>query len=77
LYWEVFDPRKDEKAIRASLADDIADIYRDLERGSNCLKENPAEAIFHWRFGFYSHWGSHAVNALRITHWLLERHFMG
>jgi hypothetical protein len=76
LYWEIFDPRKHGKPIRASLADDIADIYRDLKRGSNCLKDDPAEAIFHWRFGFYTHWGMHAVDALRITQRLLEKHFI-
>lgn len=33
LYWMVFDPRTDNEAIHGSLADDIADIYRDLKDG--------------------------------------------
>ena len=33
LYWMVFDPRTDSEAIHGSLADDIADIYRDLKNG--------------------------------------------
>ena len=61
LYWMVFDPRTDNEAIHGSLADDIADIYRDLKDGI-VLKggnEVPAsEIIFEWRFGFTSHWGS-------------------
>lgn len=75
LYLMVFDPRTDNEAIHGSLADDIADIYRDLKDGI-VLKEAkgvPAsEIIFEWRFGFTSHWGQHAVNALRTIHFLLQ-----
>ncbi|MFZ0980566.1 MAG: DUF5063 domain-containing protein [Candidatus Acidiferrales bacterium] len=38
LYWTVFDSVKDNQAINGSLADDIADIYRDLKSGL-ALKE--------------------------------------
>jgi hypothetical protein len=75
LYWKVFNPTKDNEAIHGSLADDIADIYRDLKNGIN-LKESdkvlPQDIIFEWRFGFYSHWGMHAIDALRTLHFLLE-----
>jgi hypothetical protein len=75
LYWQVFDPTKVSEAIRGSLADDIADIYRDLKDGIN-LQENdkvlPRDIIFEWRIGFYSHWGRHAINALGTIHCLLE-----
>jgi hypothetical protein len=75
LYWQVFDPRTDNEAIRGSLADDIADIYRDLIDGIR-LKETdqvpPYEIIFEWRLGFFSHWGKHAIDALRTIHFLLE-----
>jgi hypothetical protein len=30
LYMDVFDPTRDTEAIRGSLADDLADIYRDV-----------------------------------------------
>src|SRR5450631_3497525 len=33
LYRQVFDPTRDTEAICGSLADDIADIYRDLKEG--------------------------------------------
>lgn len=75
LYWMVFDPRTDNGAIHGSLADDIADIYRDLKNGIVLREANevPAsEIIFEWRFGFTSHWGQHAVNALRTIHFLLQ-----
>jgi len=37
-YNEVFDPTEDSEVIEGSLADDIADIYRELEEGID-LKE--------------------------------------
>lgn len=75
LYWQVFDPRTDNEAIHGSLADDIADIYRELKDGISLRESNetpPYEIIFDWRLGFFSHWGKHAIDALRIIHFLLE-----
>ncbi len=75
LYWQVFDPTKDNEAIRGSLADDIADIYRDLKEGlvlSKAQQALPEDNIWEWRLGFYSHWGKHAIDALRTIHFLLE-----
>ncbi len=74
LYWQVFDPRTDNEAIHGSLADDIADTFRDLKNGIR-LKETDKvplyEIIFSWRHEFYYHWGKHAVDALRTIHFLL------
>lgn len=75
LYWMVFDPRTDKEAIHGSLADDIADIYRELKDGIGLKETNnvpDCEIIFEWRFGFTSQWGQHAVNALRTIHFLLQ-----
>jgi hypothetical protein len=75
LYWEVFDPRKDNQAIHGSLADDIADIYRDLQEGlmlGATQEASPEDNVWHWRLLFYSHWGKHAIDALRTIHFLLE-----
>jgi len=33
LYWQVFDPTTDKEAVCGTVADDIADIYRDLKEG--------------------------------------------
>jgi hypothetical protein len=74
LYWQVFDPIKENEAIRGSLADDIADIYRDLKEGIEHMESDKVllrDIIFVWRYGFYSHWGRHAINALNTIHSLL------
>jgi hypothetical protein len=39
-YWVVWDPQNDDKAIRGSLADDFADIYRDLNRAIHSLLDD-------------------------------------
>jgi len=71
----VFDPTKDSEAIFGSLADDIRDIYRDLKKGLELKKTYPSQpeaAIGEWRFGFYSHWGKHAIDALLAMHFHLQ-----
>jgi len=75
LYWQVFDPTKNNEAIHGSLADDIADIYFDLKEGFGLRQKHqtqPEKSIWCWRFGFYSHWGKHAMDALRTIHSILE-----
>ena len=70
-YWMVFDPTKESEAIHGSLANDIADIYRDLKEGVflAALNEYPKRnVIFEWRVGFDTHWGRHAVDALGVFH---------
>jgi hypothetical protein len=71
LYRMVFDAAKSTEAIHGSLADDIADIYRDLREGivlMNESKTSPQNVIWEWRLGFESHWGHHAMNALKTIH---------
>ncbi|MCD7036507.1 DUF5063 domain-containing protein [Metabacillus sp. GX 13764] len=68
-YWEVFDPYKLEEPVCGSLSDDILDIYKDLKEGIILFEQNtPNEAIWHLKFSFQTHWGLHAVNALRALH---------
>jgi hypothetical protein len=52
------------------LADDLADIWRDLSGGLSLLASggNVADAVWEWRFLFQVHWGAHAVEALRAVH---------
>jgi hypothetical protein len=71
-YRQVFDPTEDTEAIFGSLADDIADIYRDLQEGLVLCEARPQDAIWEWRLLFYSHWGKHAINALLTTHFRLQ-----
>ena len=74
FYWEVFDPFAEETAVGANLADDLYDIAADLKNG---MKEFEAgrtgNAAFEWRLGLNSHWGSHAVDALRALHAIRNR----
>ncbi|RSZ56131.1 DUF5063 domain-containing protein [Massilia atriviolacea] len=49
------------------LADDLADIWRDLKHGLNLFDGGQADAAaYQWRESFISHWGSHAASALYV-----------
>jgi Domain of unknown function (DUF5063) len=65
-YRLMFDPYEDEMPVVASLADDIADIYRDLKDGFALLNAGGSRdgAVWEWRHGFDHHWGRHAAHAL-------------
>ena len=73
-YGVVFDPLTvpAEEPVVGDLADDIADIYRDVVTG---LREYAAgryaNAVWEWAYGFRHHWGDHATAAIRTLHaWL-------
>jgi hypothetical protein len=73
-YWMVFDPRKDTEVIKGSLANDIADIYRDLKNGLRLAGSKdvpPEDIVFEWRLTFQINWGRHAMCSLRTIHSLL------
>lgn len=71
FYWLVFDPydNVEREPVCGSLADDLADIYRDLSdgrldetlRGALC----PADVVWAWKQAFETHWSAHATGALR------------
>ena len=72
-YRKIFDarPSNDEPPISGSIADDLADIYRDLQDGLRRLEsdpDHPATAIGDWRMSFAIHWGKHAVHAIAALH---------
>ena len=77
FYWAYFDPTeprdtKDE-ATCGSLSDDLADIYRDVKPGLLAWEtqndEYLASLVFDWKQpNFESHWGVHAVSAMRALH---------
>lgn len=74
-YWQVFDPTEDDEAIFGTLADDMADIYRDLKEGLLLVEAHeapPEDIVWSWRFSFYSHWGKHAMDALLAIHFRLQ-----
>lgn len=64
-------PTENAELATAFLADDFADIWRDLKEGLNTLSDRPnlrADVFFDWKFTFEIHWGRHAVNALAALH---------
>jgi hypothetical protein len=74
-YTQVFDPTTDKEAVFGTLADDVADIYRDLKEGLLLRQRHevrPEEIIWNWRLLYYSHWGKHAIDALRAIHFRLQ-----
>lgn len=74
-YSDLFDPTKipAETPVTGDLADDLADIYRDLVEGvrlDSAGRHN--EALWQWQMNFRFHWGRHAVSALRVLHCVAE-----
>lgn len=66
-YSECFNPLvvPAEQPVTADLADDLADIWRDLKRGLALYESGDVEAAaWEWRFRFSAHWGHHACGAL-------------
>ena len=76
--WVVFDPlRLDrEDPLITTLSDGLADIWRDLKPGLEALDTNREkyhdDTLWDWRFSFWTHWGRHAIDALRAIHFQLE-----
>lgn len=77
MYWAYFDPSEpaetDEKAVVHSLADDLADIYRDVKPGLRAWQTGDdvmlRTIVFGWKTPLFgSHWGVHAVSAMRALH---------
>jgi hypothetical protein len=70
IYRVVFDPYDAEEPVTGSLADDLADIYRDIKSGFLALDrgDDEADVIWEWRFSFGTHWGLHALRALYAIH---------
>ncbi len=68
-YWEVFDPFEFDEPVVGSLSDDLGDIYIDIHTGLDCLDEgDPSAALWAWSFSYETHWGDHAVDAMRALH---------
>ena len=57
--------------------DDLDDIYRDIKEGFDILDAgfSEAEAVWHWRFHFWSHWGYHIAEVQRVIHYYAALYF--
>jgi hypothetical protein len=75
-YFEIWDsdgtdPRS---VVEGSLADALADVYRDVSEGlAMDAAGAEADAVFAWTEGFWSHWGRHAADGVRVLQLLRER----
>jgi hypothetical protein len=74
-YWTTLSTHGDDasEVVLLPLGDDLADIWRDLKRGLLALEGGApsSDVTWEWRFGFYTHWGRHATEALRAVHALV------
>ncbi|SHG60966.1 DUF5063 domain-containing protein [Massilia sp. CF038] len=59
------------------LADDLADIWRDLKKGLFLFDAGDrAAAASQWQESFTIHWGDHAANALAVVHfWIGQNRY--
>ena len=70
-YSTFFSPTKinEEESVVGDLADDLADMYRDIKDGLGLYDHGHiVEAVWSWRNSFQTHWGRHATNALYVLH---------
>jgi hypothetical protein len=74
-YWDVFDPLEEKEPLWNSLADDLADIYRDVKRDLLLFDAGHVdEAVWQWRFHFLIHWGQHLTGAQRAIHSYINKY---
>jgi Domain of unknown function (DUF5063) len=79
-YREIFDPFEPltETEVTGALADDFADIYRDVRAGLRKWQRGESgEALWEWRFNLESHWGEHLTGALRALYVLSSTYNLG
>jgi hypothetical protein len=69
-YQEMFDPYDFSEL--SPVVGDLADIYRDLLQGMHLWGHGRyPDAIWCWKFNFQTHWGDHALGALRAIHTII------
>jgi hypothetical protein len=91
FYREIYDPAAlgdpdgaidtGDEPVVSSLADDLADIWRDLRSGllvwNDAADDIRSDLVSEWREAFVSHWGQHLVDGLRAIHWWIHVHHIG
>jgi hypothetical protein len=78
-YWETFHllEMQPEEPVLGSVADDLADIHGDLQRGLVLFDRGDVHgAAWEWSFHFRVHWGRHLTAALHALHiWSADNDF--
>jgi hypothetical protein len=73
-YWLEFDAAPEEMHMSGSLADDLTDIYFDLQHGLQLMAQAwPHRAAQAWQSSYRMHWGQHLVDAERHLYALRVR----
>jgi hypothetical protein len=75
-YSETLEPLDviDQSVGLGDLNDDILDIYKDVREGMVYFQHGCHQhATWHWWLMFHSHWGDHAVGAMRILHQMVGK----
>jgi hypothetical protein len=70
-YWDYIQPTEldDESPTMGDVADDLADIYRDVADALSLYDAGHiVEALWEFRDSFRTHWGRHAVGAINAIH---------
>lgn len=65
-YRAVFDPLdvSEHDAVLTSIEDDLQDMYGDLTQGRRLYDAGKyRDALWHWHFSYYTHWGRHLNHA--------------
>jgi hypothetical protein len=66
----------EDEALIGDLADDLADLHRDLSEALWLHRHgHPAAAEWQLHWGYWNHWGQHATQAINALHaWLAYDH---
>ena len=52
------------KPVMAMLSDDLDDVYSDVMKGLTLFRNGEIRnALWHWHFAYYTHWGRHLSHA--------------
>jgi len=70
IYYTIFNSINPEKPMQGSLANDFSEIYFDLKHDLELTASDAPSNDVLWtlRFSFRSHWGRHAISALKALH---------
>ena len=80
VFQDIYDPVSpgDDEPLSSRISYHLADVFTDLKDYVDLYRRGTSgairQAVWQWRFSFTSHWGLHALAALRVVHSLLYAH---